>query len=646
MIVGTPAVFEFITHQVLKQQARALGTYLRCSAGIAEKEKISIWSANSVEWLIADMSCYAYNYVSVSVYDTLGPDAASYIIADSSSKVLVCEEKTFKKVPAALKDPTYAQNPGASLEIVVCIGTCDAAAKVELEKMGIKVVNMKEAVKSVEGNLTPDTPPKDTDLATLMYTSGTTGMPKGVMITHRSLVATMLCGQVHATNVYFESTDVHLSYLPLAHIFERQVVLNTLYAGGKIYIGGGARTLMADLAVVRPTIFPGVPKVFENIRDGVNAKLQGKAKQIFQKAMAAKRNYLENGGYYCFMWDLLVFNKTKKALGGRVRFCITGGAPISAETLRFVQCCIGPIVQGYGATETVGSSLTMPWDLSVGHVGPPVPSTVIRLVDVPDMNYYCGPKSVYKEGNAKAAFDEGKAKSGGEVWIGGPGVSPGYYDPSVNSNTKGIPSNGMAKKTKEDFFSEDGWSWFKTGDIGSWTEDGCLKIVDRRKNMFKTTLGEYIPVEEVEKTYQDMCPWADFVFLPKETKVPYVGLVVVVSDSIGLVMRWAKENGIEGDSSAVVASDTFKKELFAKLDAAADGKKLASFMRVKPKNVYVEHQPIGYQEDWVAGVPCANGHKEQLLTATFKARRSSLDQYYAPIFKTMYPDRPSDHILP
>merc|ERR1711976_303861 len=130
-----------------------------------------------------------------------------------------------------------------------------------------------------------------------------------------------------------------------------------------------------------------------------------------------------------------------------------------------------------------------------------------------------------------------------------------------NGLKEGVASNGMAKKTKEDFFQEDGWSWFKTGDIGTWTDRGCLKIVDRRKNMFKTSLGEYVPVEEVEKTYQDKCDFADFVFLPKETKVAYIALCVVVSDSIGSVMKWAKENGVSGDEKAGVASAEFKKLL-------------------------------------------------------------------------------------
>jgi len=225
-------------------------------------------------------------------------------------------------------------------------------------------------------------------------------------------------------------------------------------------------------------------------------------------------------------------------------------------------------------------------------------------------------------------------------------VSLGYYDPAVDGLKKGVPSNGMEKKTKEEFFQEDGWSWFKTGDIGSWTDSKCLKIVDRRKNMFKTSLGEYVPVEEVEKTYQDLVEFADFVFLPKETKVAYIALCVVVSDSIGAVMKWAKANGIDGDEKAVVTSAKFIEKLAADFEAAAKEKKLQRFMYVNKKNIYVEFNPPGYQEAWVGGVVCANGHKEQLLTATFKARRAQLDQYFAPAFPKIYPDRPADHVLP
>jgi len=483
---------------------------------------------------------------------------------------------------------------------------------------------------------------------TIMYTSGTTGMPKGVMLKHTNIVSTISMIDLSPA-LSLEPEDVHLSYLPLAHIFERQNCMGLLYKGAVVHFASqGAKCLLADLSVVRPTLFAGVPKVYENVRDAVKRKMTGFKKVLFEAALKAKVADIETGCGYSPLWDLLVFSKTKKALGGRVRFCVSGGAPISKDTLQFVTCALGPIIQGYGATETsAASSLTMQFDLECGHVGPPLGTAALRLVDVPDMNYFSGPAESYVEGSkGHAAFSAGRNKNGGEVWIGGPGVSPGYYDPAFNGLKKEVPSNGMNKKTKEEFFIEDGWSWFKTGDIGSWTERGCLKIVDRRKNMFKTSLGEYVPVEEVEKTYQDACSFADFVFLPKETKVSYIALCVVVSDSIGQVMKWAKEAGIAGDEKTVVNSKEFKSMLWSQCDTAAKEKKLQAFMRVKIANIHVEYLPIGYQEEWVGGVVCANGHKEQLLTATFKARRAQLDQYFAPCFPTIYPDRPADHVLP
>eukprot|EP00931_Biecheleriopsis_adriatica_P039631 TRINITY_DN22651_c0_g1_i1.p1 TRINITY_DN22651_c0_g1~~TRINITY_DN22651_c0_g1_i1.p1 ORF type:complete len:530 (-),score=121.56 TRINITY_DN22651_c0_g1_i1:82-1671(-) len=529
------------------------------------------------------------------------------------------------------------------------MGKGDADTKKVLEAKGLKVVGFHEAVKEHNGSLCPDTPPKKEDMITIMYTSGTTGMPKGVMLTHQNIVCTVSLMVFLSPAIAINSSDVHLSYLPLAHIFERQNVTGLLASGALVYFASnGAKGLLADLGVVRPTIFAGVPKVYENVRDAVVRKMQGFKKTLFEAAMAAKVASIETGCGYSPLWDKLVFSKTKKALGGRVRFCVTGGAPISKDTLHFVVAALGPVVQGYGATETsAASSLTMSFDLTLGHVGPPIGTVGIRLVDVGDMNYFNAKESEYTDAKAKAAFSNGKAKCGGEVWIGGPSVSPGYYDPSVNGLKSGIPSNGMAKKTAEDFFTEDEWSWFKTGDIGSWTKQGTLKIVDRKKNMFKTSLGEYVPVEEVEKTYQDNCSFADFVFLPKETKVAYVALVVVVSDSIRGVMKWAEENGVKGSEQEVVGSEKFQKYLYDTFASIAKDKKLQGFLKVpKPCNIHAQYQAPGYQEDWVNGVKCPNGHTEQLLTATFKARRAQLDQYYADVFPKIYPDRPKDHILP
>jgi len=643
-VIDVPGTWESSTYKEVREHVKKLASQIR-AAGIEPKQKIALWATNSVEWMLAELSCIYGNFTSVSVYDTLGPDAASYIIADSGAQAVFCDAKTFKRLPAALEDDTFKSNPAADLKLVIQIGPDDGPTKLKLEQMNLQVLSLWDMVRLGLANGTP-AETSGNDIYTIMYTSGTTGMPKGVMLTNANVVSIFTL--FSAPGVRLSEEDVHFSYLPLAHIFERVLVMGTMSLGGQVkFASNGAKGLLADLQVVRPTFFAGVPKVYETVRDSVKRKMVGFKKVLFDKAMAAKTRDIETGCGYWGLWDSLVFDKTKAALGGRVRFCVTGGAPISLDTLLFVRCALGNVVQGYGSTETAAvSTLTMEFDCKMGHVGPPSGSCAVRLVDVPDMNYFNANPSKYTDEKIKKIFDAGKHKIGGEVWIGGPSVSNGYYDPSVSGLKPGVPSNGMKKKTDEDFFQEGGWSWFKTGDIGIWTDTMCLKIVDRKKNMFKTSLGEYVPVEEVEKTYSDSCPYVDFVFLPKETKVAYIALCCVVSESMGTVKKWAAENGVTGDENAIVSSPQFKSLLESNFEASAKAKKLQRFMFLKKENIHVEYLPAGYQDSWVAGVVCANGHSEQLLTATFKARRAQLDQYFAKAFPVIYPDRPDDHNLP
>ena len=345
-----------MTYADMKAKARALGTCLRKVHGNGQREKIAIWAGNSTDWIIADQACAAFNFTSVSVYDTLGPDAASFIIADSGAQVVVVEAKTLQRLPDALEDEVYAKNPGGDVKVVVFFGKGDLEAKATLEKKGIAVVSIDDAIREHLAALVPDTPPTPKDVVTLMKTSGTTGNSKGVMILHSNVVASI--GMLRCTpSVKLKRDDVHLIYLPLAHIFELSCVAALLYCGAVVSVASnGSKALLADLSVIKPTMFLGAPKENENERDAEQRKMVGFKKTLFERAMAAKIADLDTGCGYSKILDILVFSKTKLALGGRVRFCVTGGAPISKETLQFVQCALGSVVQGYGATETCAVS--------------------------------------------------------------------------------------------------------------------------------------------------------------------------------------------------------------------------------------------------------------------------------------------------
>lgn len=217
--------------------------------------------------------------------------------------------------------------------------------------------------------------------------------------------------------------------------------------------------------------------MYERVRDAVKQKLAvagGISQSIGESALAAKIQNLEDGSTYCCCYDMLFFSKVKSQMGGNVRLCITGGAPISKATLQFIRACFGHIIQGYGATETsAAASLTLACDVGLGHVGVPMPHTWIKLVDVPSMNYYAAGTGVWKPGGGQE-IDHGvykdlgydikeNAKCGGEIWIYGNGVSSGYYDPALDDPSRGRETNGM---NQSDFIEDGGCYWFKTGDIG------------------------------------------------------------------------------------------------------------------------------------------------------------------------------------
>ncbi|CAH8676185.1 unnamed protein product [Schistosoma rodhaini] len=339
--------------------------------------------------------------------------------------------------------------------------------------------------------------PKPESLFMVCYTSGSTGIPKGVKITHQCVVKTIQSLFQRLEGDIFNNTASHLSYLPLAHIMEQMISLSTLLVGARIgFLTKNIQGLLADLQAVKPHFFFTVPRVLSRLYSVAMEKVSSVPllPSIFNYAVESKvaeqeKNIYDNSS----IWDFIFFNKIRQTLGGRVKVIVSGSAPVANEILRFTRGVFGcPVIVGYGFSESCGViSLTLFGDKSLGHVGALIPGISAKLVDVPYMGI-----SVEK-------------MKMGEVCVKGLNCTQGYY--------------GDEESTRQ-LIDKDGW--LHTGDIGTWTKEGSLKIVDRCKNIFKLSQGEYIAPERLENIYQ-LSPLVEQIFVDGNSFYDFPIAVVV-----------------------------------------------------------------------------------------------------------------------
>ncbi|XP_076074445.1 long-chain-fatty-acid--CoA ligase 1-like isoform X4 [Mytilus galloprovincialis] len=577
--------YKWISYNDVLNRAANIGAGLIANDQAAiNSTRIGLYSQNRVEYGIVEQACYTYSMALVPLYDTLGPEACTYIVNQANISLVICD--TCKKVQSMFDK--YEETP--NLKTIVMMEELSLDLQTKAQQLGIKLLSFSDLEEQGEKSPQEPKPAKPDDICVVCYTSGTTGLPKGAMLTHKGTISTVCSAFVTLENggVTLGPEDVLISYLPLAHSYERLLEVTVTMSGGRIgFFQGDVKLLMDDIKELSPTLFPSVPRLLNRFYDKVVAGVNESAvkKMMFDMGMKSKqkelqKNVIRNDSIY----DKLVFKKIQQGLGGKVRLITTGSAPLSATVLEFLRCCVGcPIIEGYGQTESHAlCSMQFIGDASSGNVGPPIPSNLIKLDDVPDMNYFA---------------DQNK----GEVCLQGPSVFVGYLNDEV--------------KTKE-VLDKDGW--LHTGDIGEWLPNGTLKIIDRKKHIFKLAQGEYIAPEKIENIYVRSTLVAQIFVHGDSLKA---SLVAVCVPDPEVLPSYAKSNfNITGSMEELVKNPEIKKAILADLTKLGKSGGLHSFEQVR--DIYVHPELFSVE----------NG----LLTPTFKAKRQDLKKVFQPQIDEMY----------
>lgn len=549
--------------------------------GIPKGSCVGLYFNNRPEWLIVDHACSAYSYISVPLYDTLGPDAVKFVVNHAAVQVIFCVPQTLKNLLSFLPEIP-------SVHLIVVVGTSDDQMASLPLQTNVEIITYTKL--QIQGRNYPDSfcPPKPEDTATICYTSGTTGMPKGAVLSHKNLIAN-LAGQ--SLRMTFYPSDIYISYLPLAHIFERATQIILAYYGvGVGFYQGDSLKLMDDMASLRPTIFFSVPRVFNRLHAGITNAVKSSGvlrERLFNAAYSSKKQAILSGKNSSAIWDSLVFNKIKGMVGGRIRYMVSAASPLSPDVLDFLRVCFGCVfIEAYGMTEnSCAISFMDEADNLCGQLGSPNPACEIKLVDVPEMGY--------------TSADQPHPR--GEICVRGPTVFQGYYKDDA--------------QTRE-MIAEDGWLY--TGDIGVWLPEGRLKIIDRKKNIFKLAQGEYVAPEKIESIYVN-CKFVAQCFVHGDSlKSCLVGVVSLDQD---VFKAWAAAEGIKFEDLRQLCNDPkARAAVLTDMNLAAKKAQLRGFECVKAVTLVVE--PFTME----------NG----LLTPTFKIKRPQAKAYFSKAIAEMY----------
>jgi long-chain acyl-CoA synthetase len=560
-----------ISSDKMLQRARniALGLY---SLGIRKGDRVALLSDSCAEWVLADQGCMFAGAIPVPIYPTLSAPQIAYIINDCSARAL------FVSTGAKLEQIKDAVHDSPSLtQFILFVDGDNTSEKIltllELENRGRSLSEQNaELINELARASRPD------DLATIIYTSGTTGEPKGVMLTHSNMVSNVIDSSNH---LEFGERDRALSVLPLSHSFERQAMNMYLHHGMSVYFGS-LDSLGEYLREVHPTVFVGVPRIYEKILARVLDRAAAKGKlntALVTWAIEVGKQWARLvTAHLRVPWplslkrrlaDLLIFEKLRKAMGGRIRILVSGGAALSNDVaLAFVGAGL-PIVQGYGLTETSPVvTAGQLHDNRIGTAGKPIRNVAVRIA------------------------------ADGEIETRGPNVMRGYWHKP--EATRAV-------------FTDDGW--FKTGDIGSVDSEGYLTITDRKKELLKTSGGKYIAPQPIEQLIKGSRFVNQVVVIGNGRKFP---AALIVPDWEQM-KSYATFKGLDLKTREEFCRDARIINLFAR-QIAARTQNLAQFEKIK-RIALLDHE-----------FTVENGE----LTPTLKIKRRVIDEKFREVIDGIY----------
>lgn len=538
--------------------------------GVQVGEHVAIFSSTRFEWAIADLGNIAIQAVTIPIYHTMTADELEYILNNSEAKVLICENESLLKLFETVSSRCHWVETVIVLDLKLEKTGVESFAKL-LEQGRQDLGKNRREIQKREESANSETP------LTIVYTSGTTGVPKGVLLTHEQAVSE-ITEAFHYVGA--ETSDISLTFLPYSHILGRIEMWGHLAFGFKMAFAESIERIPTNLREIRPTIMIAVPRIFEKVYLRIQAKIESSTlqKRLFAWALKIGRRVGELKLKHqpvplhlipeYEVADRLLLRKVRDAFGGRLRFAISGGAPMNRDIALFFHACGVLLLEGYGLTETTAAiAVHTPYDYNFGTVGKPFGDVKFKIAE------------------------------DGEILVKSKKVMKGYYkDPE--STARAITDG-----------------WYHTGDIGEITDSGEIRITDRKKDLIKTAGGKYVAPQKIEGLLKSF-PLISHVHIHGDQRKFIVALITLDKN---YVTEMAMERGISFPTFAALTQNLIVVEMVRKAVAEANSH-LASFETIKRFHILSDDFTIESGE----------------LTPSLKIKRKAVDTKFKRELDALY----------